>query len=77
MYQSLMPPKTPLTDNEAHSLLTETRMMLAQSKGRTVRAETAIRAADKALLLLSLGLLMAAEQNSDDNLAIIKDRTEP
>jgi hypothetical protein len=72
-----MPQKLPLTDNEAHSLLTETRMMLARAKGETVRAETAIRATDKALLLLSLGLLMAAEQNSDDNLAIIKDRTEP
>lgn len=52
-------------------------MMLARAKGQTVRAETAIRAADKALLLLSLGLLMAAEQNGDDNLAIIKDRIEP
>lgn len=51
-------------------------MMIAQSKGQTVRAETALRAADKALLLLSLGLLMAAEQNSDDNQAIIKDQSE-
>lgn len=65
-----------LSDNAAHDLLTNARMMLAEAKGETVRAETAIRAADKALLLLSLGLLMAAEENSDGNGAI-KAQTLP
>ena len=61
----------PLTDDEAHTVLTEARMVIAQSKGQTVRAETALRAADRALLILSLGLLMAVEEGSDGNKAII------
>lgn len=67
----MMSEKQPLNDTEAHSILTDARMMIARSKGQTVRAETALRAADKALLLLSLGLLMAAEEGSDGNKAII------
>lgn len=69
-----MSEKPPLTDNQAHSVLTEARMMIAQAKGQTARAETALRAADKALLLLSIGLLMAAEEGSDGNKAIIDQK---
>lgn len=65
-----------LSDNQAHDLLTNARMTLAQAKGETVRAETALRAAEKSLMLLSLGLLMAAEEGSDGNRAI-KGQTLP
>ncbi|MDW9699112.1 hypothetical protein GOB04_16830 [Sinorhizobium meliloti] len=74
MYQFLMSEK--LTDNQAHDLLTNARMTLAQATGETVRAETALRAAEKSLMLLSFGLLMAAEEGSDGNRAI-KDQTQP
>lgn len=61
----------PLTDDEAHTVLTEARMMIAQSKGQTVRAETALRAADAALGALAFGLLYASELGVDDNQSII------
>ncbi|MDO6966984.1 hypothetical protein [Rhizobium alvei] len=63
-----------LTDNEAHDALLQARELLSQKSGITKRAETAIRAADKALLLLAIGLLMAAEEGSDGNKAIIDQK---
>lgn len=63
-----------LNDDQAHDLLTNARMTLAEAKGATVRSETALRAAEKSLMLLSLGLLMAAEEGEDGNRAI-KDQT--
>lgn len=60
-----------LSDDQAHDLLTNARMTLAEAKGATVRSETALRAAEKSLMLLSLGLLMAAEEGADGNRAII------
>lgn len=65
-----------LTDNQAHDLLTNARMMLAAATGETVRSETALRAAEKSLMLLSLGLLMAAEEGSDGNRAL-KGQRQP
>ncbi|AQS61787.1 hypothetical protein AGRHK599_LOCUS1208 [Rhizobium rhizogenes] len=69
-----MSEKSPLTDNQAHDALLNALSQVKGQKGETVRAETSLRAAEQALTLLSLGLLMASEANSDGNKAI-KDQT--
>jgi hypothetical protein len=61
-----MSEKSPLSDNQAHDLLTQAADLFADRKGTTVRAETALRSAEKMLTLLSLGLLMASEMGTDD-----------
>lgn len=69
-----MSEKPPLSDNQAHDALLNALTHVKGQKGATVRAETSLRAAEQALSLLSLGLLMASEANSDGNKAI-KDQT--
>ena len=69
-----MSEKSPLTDNQAHDALLNALSLVKGETGATVRAETSLRAAEQALRLLSLGLLMASEANSDGNKAI-KDQT--
>jgi hypothetical protein len=69
-----MSEKKPLSDNQAHDTLLNALALVKGQTGETVRAETSLRAAEQALSLLSLGLLMASEANSDSNKAI-KDQT--
>jgi len=54
-----------LTDDEAYDLLHAAWLALGNADGETVRADTALKAARRALRLLQLGLLMAGEQNAD------------
>lgn len=55
----------PLSDNEAHDLLFEARRVLGEVDGETVRADTALKAARRALSGLALALLVASEEGSD------------
>lgn len=61
-----MSEKSPLSDNQAHDLLSQAADLFAGKKGETVRAETALRAGEKMLTLLGLGLLAASEMGTDD-----------
>lgn len=56
----------PLSDTEAHELLAKAADLVATGSGETVRAETALRSAEKMLHLLQIGLLAAAEAGTDD-----------
>lgn len=55
----------PLSDNQAHDVLTEARRALGNSPGATVRADTALKAARQALSGLALALLVASENETD------------
>lgn len=55
----------PLSDNQAHDVLTEARRALGDAPGQTVRADTALKAARQALSGLALALLYASETGSD------------
>lgn len=55
----------PLSDNQAHDLLTDARRALGDDPGETVRADTALKAARQALSGLALALLYASETGSD------------
>lgn len=59
-----MPKNRRLSDTEAHTLLCEAASMLSGAKGETVHAETALRAAEKVLLMMQLALLQAAERDA-------------
>lgn len=58
-----MPPK--LTDNEVYDLLFNAREALGDQDAETVRANTALTTARRALSMLQFALLQAAEQNAD------------
>lgn len=62
----------PLSDNQAHDLLTEARRALGDAPGDTVRADTALKAARQALSGLALALLYASEAGSDEVPGVIK-----
>jgi hypothetical protein len=51
--------KKPLSDNEIDDRLKAARALLGEEHGATVAGETALKAARKALELLSLGLIAA------------------
>lgn len=55
----------PISDNQAHDLLTEARRALGDAPGETTRADTALKAARQALSGLALALLYASETGSD------------
>lgn len=55
----------PLSDNQAHDLLTEARRILGNAPGETTRADTALKAARQALSGLAIALLYASETGSD------------
>lgn len=65
----------PLSDNQAHDALTEARRALGEAPGATIRANTALEAARRVLSGLSISLLIASEEESDD-IAGIRDRSE-
>lgn len=50
-----------LTDAQAHDQLSKAAELLASCEGETVRAETALRAAERVLYLLQFGLVKAME----------------
>ena len=56
----------PLTDNQTHELLTKARQALGSAPGATVRADTALKAARRALSGLALALLLAGETAADE-----------
>lgn len=59
-------PMPDLSDNQAHDLLIAAREALGDQRGETVRADTALAAARRALDMLALGLLVASERGLDD-----------
>lgn len=61
----------PLSDNEAHDRLVAAREALGNASGATVRADTALRAARRALNILQVGLVAAAEANEDQVAGVI------
>lgn len=54
-----------LSDNAVHDRLVAAREALGDEAGATVRGDTAIEAARKAMVLLQLGLIAASEAASD------------
>ncbi len=65
-----MSEKPPLSDDEVYERIHAALLALGRESAATVRGETSLKAARKALTLLQLGLLAAMEQNSDDNQAV-------
>ena len=57
-------PKTPLSDNETHDLLLQAVELFSDKIGKTVHAETVLRAAQRALFLYALALLKASEDEN-------------
>ena len=57
--------KPPLGDTQAHDRLCAAREALGEEPGATVRANTALEAARRALTLLQIGLVLAMERNED------------
>jgi len=65
-----------LTDEQVHERVYLAMLSLGKEEGETVRGNTTLEAARRALMLLQLGLVNAMEKNEDKNIAI-KDRSEP
>lgn len=61
-----MPDDEPLSENEAHDLLTAARRLLGDRPGETVRAHTALTVARRVMTMLPLGLLYASEKGEDE-----------
>ena len=59
-------PQRPISDKEAHELLTAAREALGLAAGATVHGDAALTAARKALMLLTLGLVMASDRAAGD-----------
>lgn len=59
-------PQQPLSDNEVHDRLVAAVEALGTRPGATVRGDTALLAARRALSLFQLALLMAIEQDGDE-----------
>lgn len=59
-------PPQPLSDDEVHGRLVAAVEALGDRPAATVRGDTALMAARRALTLFQLGLLMAVEKGSDD-----------
>jgi hypothetical protein len=55
----------PLSDNEVHERLCAAAAALGHEPGRTMRGDTAIEAARRAMALLQLGLVAAMDAASD------------
>jgi len=70
MYPLPMSEKPPLTDDQVYERIHAALLALGREKAATVRGETSLKAARKALTLLQLGLLSAIEQSSDKNRAV-------
>lgn len=66
----------PLSDNQAGDRLHAALEALGDAPGATVRADTALKAARRALSLFQLGLLMASEKG-DDTLPGVRPQNGP
>jgi hypothetical protein len=66
-----------LSDNEAHDRLHAAREALGEEAGETVRGDTVLKAARRALSLLQFGLLKAAEDGTDKVEGIIDPPPDP
>jgi hypothetical protein len=61
-----MPDRKPLSDNQADDRLKAALAALGEAPGATIRANTALIAARKALALLSMGLITASVRAEQD-----------
>ncbi len=64
-----------LTDDQAYERLHAALLAIGKEEGQTVRGDTSLKAARRALALLQMGLLKAMDEDSDSNIAI-KDPSE-
>lgn len=55
-----------LTDDEAYGRLHEALLALGKDDGESVRSDTALKAARRALTGLQMGLVLAAENANDE-----------
>lgn len=60
-----MAERPPLSDDEAYEALYAAHLALGTAPGATVRADTALKAARKAMAILMFGLIKAGEDQSD------------
>lgn len=65
-----MSEKPPLSDDEVYERIHAALLALGRDGGATVRGDTSLKAARKALTMLQLGLLAAMEKSIDSNAAI-------
>ncbi len=72
-----MPDDKPLSDTEAYDRLHAASLALGTAPGSTVRADTALRAARRAMSILQFGLVAAAEAGSDHVDGIIPPASSP
>jgi hypothetical protein len=70
MYRLPMSEKPPLSDDEVYERIHAALLALGRDDGATVRGDTSLKAARKALTMLQLGLLAAMEKSIDSNAAI-------
>lgn len=59
-----------LTDDQAYDRLHAALLAIGKEEGQTVRGNTSLKAARRALALLQMGLLKAMDEDSDRNAAI-------
>lgn len=62
-----MTAKPALTDDEVFERLVAAAVALGREPGETLRGDTAIEAARKALMLLQLGLVRAMDRAAEDD----------
>ncbi|WP_146119567.1 hypothetical protein [Phyllobacterium phragmitis] len=65
-----------LNDEQAYDRLHSALLAIGKEEGETVRGDTSLKAARRALTLLQMGLLKAMDDDSDKNVAI-KDPDGP
>jgi len=56
----------PLSDDEVYEALHRALLALGTAGGATIRADTALKTARKALTILEMGLLKAMEEGKDE-----------
>lgn len=66
-----------LTDSQAADRLIRAADVLEGAEGESVRAQTALEAARRALVLLTLGLEQATEAGSDEVPGLLPQSPEP
>lgn len=59
-----------LSDDQTYERLHSALLALGKEEGKTVRGDTSLKAARRALALLQMGLLKAMDENGDKNIAI-------
>ncbi|UXN64411.1 hypothetical protein N8E89_00530 [Phyllobacterium sp. A18/5-2] len=64
-----------LTDDEVYERLHAALLAIGKAEGQTIRGDTSLKAARKALALLQMGLLKSMDDDSDRNVAV-KDPNE-